>query len=188
MSAGSSPVGVTISVRLTFAALVLFWGTLFTTVTIASLPYSPISMALDVEVGVRSLVPEGWGFFTREPRSLDVYLSQQVGNDWRPVDRLPIANPRNLFGIDRRPRAIPVELAVLLDQVNASQWTETTNHSVVASEAPVVAVVNPMKHPLFCGPLRVMSREPVPWAWFADGADVEMPSWVVTLDVQCHAA
>lgn len=177
-----------VAVRLAFLALVAAWGTALALITVASLPYNPLSMALHLEVGIRSLVPEGWGFFTREPRSLDLHLSQPSGDAWRPIAFLPIAHPRNLFGIDRRPRAIPVELATLLDQIAKSDWRDTTDADARQQPLAPVRVTNPMKRPLLCGPLRVVSHEPVPWAWFASGDAVEMPSWVILLDVQCSHA
>jgi antimicrobial peptide system SdpA family protein len=175
-------------VRLTFGALVLAWGLVLAAVTIASLPYNPLSMSFSVEFGIRSLVPEGWGFFTREPRGLDSYLTERTGNQWKPLVRLPISHPHNLFGIDRRPRAIPVELAVLLDQVDEDDWHESKDDGDLLDAFAAVPVENPMEHPLLCGPLRVVSREPVPWAWFASGGDVEMPAWVVVLEVRCSHA
>src|SRR4029453_5790255 len=105
------------SVRVAFVALIALWMTVFVLVTISSLPFNPLSMAFHVEIGIRSLVPEGWGFFTREPRGLVLYLARPSGGRWQPLAGLPIGHPRNLFGIDRRPRAIPVELAILLDHV-----------------------------------------------------------------------
>jgi antimicrobial peptide system SdpA family protein len=181
-----APAPVPAAVRFVFLGLIACWGTLLVLVTIASLPYSPLSMALDVEIGIRSLVPEGWGFFTRAPRSLDLYVSQRVGDAWVPLPHLPIAHPRNLFGVDRRPRAIPIELAVLLDQVPKADWREYPDGFDARAELPrPVRVTNTMEHPLLCGHVRVLSREPVPWAWFASGDLVAMPSWAVVLDVQC---
>lgn len=182
----AAPARQPVTVRLTLVTLVVFWGAVLSLLTIVSLPYNPLSIALHVEVGVRALVPEGWGFFTREPRSLDLYLSQRVGDDWRPVPSLPIGHPRNLFGIDRRPRVIPVELATLLDQVAKSDWREVADPTDLERAAVTgVRVTNPMKSPLLCGQVRVVSHEPVPWAWFASGETIQMPSWVIVLDVQC---
>lgn len=173
-------------VRLTFVALAAGWGLFLSMLTVASLPYNPLSMSLRIEIGVRSLVPEGWGFFTREPRSLDLRLYRRVGDAWSPMGRLPIAHPKNLLGIDRWPRAIPVELGTLLDQVEPEDWVETTDGPGGAvSSGRAVPVRNPMPHPRLCGHLRVLSREPVPWAWFAAGGDVEMPAWVAEMEVQC---
>jgi sporulation delaying protein A len=175
-------------VKLVFVGLLLASSTLISTVVISALPYNPLSMSMQLEIGVKSIVPEGWGFFTKEPRGLDFYLYRLVGGTWEGLHPLPISAPRNAFGLNRRPRAIPVELVVLLDQLDESQWTKS---EVAATQAldqlKDFRVTNAMEHPLLCGKLGVVRREPIPWAWSYAESEVTIPSWIVRLDIECSA-
>jgi Sporulation delaying protein SdpA len=96
-------------VRLTSLLLVAVWSVSLCVIAVASLPYSPVSMALGVEISVKSLLPEGWGFFTRTPRAIDLYLYRHTYTGWRAAGEWPISQPVNVFGLnpaaarDRRP-------------------------------------------------------------------------------------
>ena len=59
---------ITLTLKLFFVGLVLFWSILLSLVAISGLPYNPLSMSLRIELGIRSVLPEGWGFFTKDPR------------------------------------------------------------------------------------------------------------------------
>lgn len=177
---------ITRGVKLVFCGLVLLWVTLISLVVISALPYNPLSMSMPLQIGIKSIVPEGWGFFTKEPRGLDFYLYRLIDGNWQRLEPLPISAPGNAFGLNRRPRAIPVELVVLLDQLDESQWIKSevaAPHGL--DELKDVSVTNPMEYPLLCGKLGVVRREPVPWAWSYAEREVTIPSWIVRLDIQC---
>ena len=81
---------------------------------------------------------------------------------------------------------MPVELAVLLDQVEDTDWIKSDDPLPIAqNQQPFVTVTNAMQHPLLRGRLLVVSKEPVPWAWAHAEDEVKIPSLAVFLDIQC---
>ena len=177
---------ITAGVRLAYATLLFAWGAFLAAVVVTALPYNALSVSVDLEFGVRSIVPEGWGFFTRDPREPDLYLYRQTGDGWVPFSTIPLAHPRNLFGISRTPRAIPVELAALLENVAEEDWTECdSDFREHVAELPRRRVVNKMPNAAITGTVCVVSREPVPWAWASETDSDDLPCWVVMLEVEC---
>lgn len=142
--------------------------------------------AQDVRLTV-ALAPQGWGFFTRNPQGAGTYLLRREVDGWSPAGPGRNAEPSNLFGFRRVPRARGVEMGRLVQALGSDAWQECKDlPGTCVDGLPVSAVIpndNPV--PLYCGELAVVRQEPVPWAWSSASAPVVMPSFVARIEVQC---
>lgn len=182
--------------RLGVLALGLLLG--WTTVTVyalhAALPYNPIKLPFADRVDIRLLLPEGWAFFTRDPRD-DRMLPYLRGPEarWARASRTPNFQPQNLFGIDRAARAQGVELGLLMEQAHEARRTACEGEPTVCLESAPVAekVRNKSPNPTLCGQVGVVFQRAVPWAWSRTNQEktpekkIIMPSKVLRLDVEC---
>lgn len=133
------------------------------------------------------LVPEGWAFFTRDPREPKLYtFSLSQDGRWENANQGPHALPQNVFGLDRRSRAQGVEIALILGTVRANALRQCREAVATCLESlDPIPMRNASPAPTLCGDIGIAQQEPLPWAWYAGRHDVTMPGQVVRLVLSC---
>ena len=169
------------------AAIGAVWACLFGYVLVHSLPYNPIGSQYPDRIGVRAFVPEGWAFFTKNPREQQFMAYTKQAGEWRPALSMPVARPRNVFGLNRAARAQGVELGMLLHEVPESAWSACSEPDAACLRLPPLEapIANEASAQTLCGEVGVIFREPVPWAWRRKVSPDEMPASVAKIRVQC---
>ncbi len=153
----------------------------------AALPFNPIKLPLETRVQPRFWLPEGWAFFTRDPREENMRVFVRHEGNWVSAGMGPIAKPSNSFGLDRACRAQGVEAALLINGFPSSAFQECRDPVAACLErAPITAEVqNISPTPTLCGDVGVVMQKPVPWAWWSSGLRATMPSRVLRMSVAC---
>jgi antimicrobial peptide system SdpA family protein len=172
--------------RLLYFLLLVFWSAVFFLITVSSLPYNPSSIGPMAERDVKTTVPEGWGFFTRDPREPDIALYEQRQGVWQKAAHMPIARASNLFGIDRFPRAQSVEIGMILSDLDRpNAWRACDGDLVTClNAAPKIALRHRWKYPVLLGTVAFVRQEPVPWAWAGSRDRITMPRFVLVTSLQ----
>lgn len=171
---------------LSIAAL---WSLLAFYAVDASLPSNVVHLPFENVVNARTLVPQGWGFFTRSPREPDLepYVLDGASGEWEVLSRAPHSEMRNVFGLRRASKAQRVELALVRSGVPKDAWVDCDGDpfdclDVAATEGPIT---NGSPNVTICGTVGLVSQEPVPWAWAQSDREVEMPSRIARVEVNC---
>jgi antimicrobial peptide system SdpA family protein len=152
------------------------------------MPFNPITLPFSKGLRIKVIMPQGWRFFTRDPReSRTLAFAKQRDGGWRSVSFGPNASPRNLFGIKRNSRAQDIEIGLITAHLRANQWTELRNLSNSSIDVLAVAgsVDNTSPEPTLCGTIVVAKQPPVPWAWSQMKTKPQMPSRCVKIDLSC---
>jgi antimicrobial peptide system SdpA family protein len=119
---------------------------------------------------VNAVVPQGWAFFTKSPRDpiLSAYEYDEHGQAYR-IPELTNADYRNLFGVNRRGRAIGTELAMLLDLIPPERWVDCQPGDGGCLSrlraGPPHRVVTPVPGPRLCGEVVLAEELVVPYAY-----------------------
>ena len=93
------------------AGLILGWLVVAIYVLDASLPFNPIRLPFEQALQLRRIVPEGWAFFTRDPREPQpLPFSRGPDRRWRSASLGPNGRWVHAMGFDRTPRAQGTEL------------------------------------------------------------------------------
>lgn len=158
---------------------------------LAAIPPAAVDMPQEARVTVRAIMPEGWSFFTRNPRE-DRLASWRpaASGGWEDASLGNNAGPRVLFGASRRGRAQSVEIGLLQGAAmkRGAKWSACGWDGVdacLSRAAAATAVRNPVPEPTLCGTLAISLQEPTPWAWAGDGGRARMPYKVMRLEVTC---
>lgn len=171
------------------SALAAAWLLVIGVVLTATVAASPLRPPFPVRMNLLTVAPEGWAFFTRNPREPVVVVHSRTGDGtW---GRIETANFQadNLFGLRRASRLLTTEVSGLLRDVPPGDWIPCR-----AAVAECLAESPPTVHtaersspllPALCGPLAVQVRERVPWAWSRSRERVRMPSKLARVDVRC---
>lgn len=151
-----------------------------------AMPFNPVSLPYEKELRLSQWFPQGWRFFTRDPRDLRILLLDVHG---QPLPNLPwpTGHPGNLFGIRRTGRAIGVETGLLMVQVPPKAWKEcTTSLQQCVQKLRPIPVTNNTPNPRLCGPLVIGRQQPVPWAWSRSVRPESGPVQVVKVHALCE--
>lgn len=139
---------------------------------------------------VQSLVPQGWGFFTRNPREAAVIPYVHNGTEWVNANRGPNAQLRYLLGLNRESRLTEFDLTqVMHNATTVLTWTpcaEPEIDSCVASAtaAGVVPVVTYGYQLRLCGDVLIIRQEPIPLAYA--GLGYRPPMEAIRFHVTCQ--
>jgi len=112
--------------------------------------------------------PQGWGFFTRNPR--ESLTKCYVFNDTFKDIITQCSSSKFIFGLDRTCRAKHAELEVLLSQVEDSLWKKKiiqkdSLSKVFSNEKVLDTVFNVFHSPSVFGQVILVKEDRLPWAW-----------------------
>lgn len=170
--------------------LILGWTTLTVYALHAALPFNPIELPFEKHFNIKLLLPEGWAFFTRDPRDDRMLPYQRTPEgQWAWASDTPNFQWKNAFGINRAARAQGVELGLLMKDAATLPKVECKESPTACLErAPVAQTLrNTSPRPTYCGQVGLVFQRAVPWAWSRtnQGKPITMPSKVLRLDVEC---
>jgi antimicrobial peptide system SdpA family protein len=181
LASGSPPASLRVA-GATLLCLGTAWGIAIAYSFHSALPYNPLVLPAEDQIRLELWLPQGWGFFTRDPREPDVrVLRKQGGGSWEFVT----PDDRRWLGFNRVARAQGFELNDLIQQLPAGQWLECDRDPLACVEdaSGAARARNHASSPTLCGPIAFLLQEPVPWAWRS--SSVVMPSRLLRVDVQC---
>lgn len=172
----------------TKVALAVFWAGIILFVLKSSVPEHPLRSSRAVQRNLIAITPQGWSFFTRDPREAVDRVYRRIDGDWI---HATVANSsaRNFFGLKRDARALNVELASLLTEIPRKKWRgcrSSLTNCLEAKPVEAVSVENESLMQSLCGDILVERRPPVPWAWSKRTQRIRMPSRLIQLNVECE--
>jgi antimicrobial peptide system SdpA family protein len=176
-------VGLILAITITCIALV---------VANLATPFNPTQTPSLVSEGINPLqvwMPQGFAFFTRNPREPEMRLYASNEGEWQSASLGPYSRSSNLFGLDRKPRAQLTEYALLLERagVPTDKWASCEDAPVLCLKR--VSVTDTLENtdpaPTLCGIVGFVRQDPVPWAWNESRDTIEMPSKVLKLRISC---
>jgi antimicrobial peptide system SdpA family protein len=171
--------------------VVIFWLFLFFFALTSYLPDNPLSPGIKSRVVLKTFLAEDWGFFTKSPRDLEMFIYAKKENIWESILFTPNSSYKNIIGIDRRARAQGSEAALLLNdlQQDSSKWIDATNVThlelMLKNEGlSPVSVENKSKRITLIGDVWVILQRPIPWSWSEHLNEIKMPLRAIRLNIK----
>lgn len=153
----------------------------------AALPATPFELPFGNPQAFRTVVPEGWGFFTMSPRTPDVMVyGARPDGGWRQLTVGAHEGADSLMGLNRRNRSQGTEVAIVANQLPPERWSACEREPLdclTALSPQPVRVSNFSNLHSVCGDVGLVMQDVLPWAW--RGLPTEMPSKVVRVVVSC---
>jgi sporulation delaying protein A len=171
-------------------ALAMAWSVLILYAVHVELPVNALDLPFEssLKPPLQALVPQGWGFFTRDPREPRLLPFRREAGAWQAANEGPNGEPWNALGLNRAARGQGVELGLIETAVPTSAWKPCDGDiaGCLDQQSSPTRVANPTPSPTLCGDVGLAQRDVVPWAWAASVPDeTGMPSKVVRLTVTC---
>ncbi len=175
---------------ITFYANILLW-LLFIGIILSSIgPYNTTSYKFlnkSEALTLRSLFPEGFGFFSRNPQEEFPLLYKEI-NDSIVLLTKTNSSAVNLFGLKRTQRSIFVELGSIVNEISDEEWSKCTsslNDCKNSKTIKIFEILNKNQKANLCGTYFVSTKKPIPWAW-RNTFKGEMPQRFVKLIIRCE--
>ena len=162
--------------------VLLVGGTIFFSL-ISSIEFNPMSINYENSRVIYTIMPQGWGFFTRDPREPQTLIYARRGNRFELVNKSN-AEPEYLFGISRTSRRKNVEFGQIFSQIADSLWIKCPSKRMIECEPPkAVHFKSFYTNPICRGEYLLVMKQPVPWAWSKSNDGIEMPFKVCKIHV-----
>lgn len=175
------------------AFILLCWLIIIYFVAVTAIPYNPVTIDKGSAFKLKMLLPEGWNFFTRDPREVRTYI-YLISKDGSlvPLSNWPNNSLRNLMGIKRTARGIGTDYGMILYNVSDSMWSKSTVnefHKVISEKRPLKREIvtrysdGTNQHFLF-GNVLFIQKEILPWSWFKSDIPTNLPLKYIHVFIQ----
>lgn len=159
---------------------------------LSAIPESAIPLHARIHPILVQVFPQGWGFFTKNPRESSL-LGFHVPLSGEPVV-LTVNNssPGMLGGIRKTNRLTNIELTSLLKSVDSSAWRDCKRSRAecvkLAGSGRVQSlqvIRNPAPHPTVCGTTVLLREGSRVWAWDVAKLSYDVSRKTVVVAVRC---
>ena len=136
---------------------------------------------------IKRLLPEGWAFFTRNPREDDYVPYLFHSGKLIKVPYYPIFTSCNHWGLGRKYKAINTEVSFVLNDVKSHKWVEQDTFSlgdIYRSFDSTIIVKAKVPNPLLIDTFCIISTKPIPWAWFSTTFPEDYPCKYIYVTVK----
>ncbi|UZT99069.1 SdpA family antimicrobial peptide system protein [Chryseobacterium fluminis] len=126
-----------------------------------------ISVNPSIQKTFRTLLPEGWSFFTRSPREDMVTIYKIVENKPIKINSLS-SNAENFFGLSRKSRKLGYDLSIILSTFQRITWIKINSLENIKIEQQKFKKINKNQlqiNTLDKGYYMIVSQPVIPWAW-----------------------
>ena len=154
----------------------------------AALAFNPIKLPLEKQARAPYWLPQGWKFFTRDPKEeREAFYRRTPEGAWVSAAGGANAEPSHGFGLSRAARAQGVEFGLLVQPIsqNAFQACEESPLACLERAEEALSIKNESPLPTLCGSIGIVMQKPIPWAWAGSADTIIMPSRVVRVRVSC---
>lgn len=165
-----------------------FWMTTFFVLATSAIPYNSTSVKARNNdfLFFRALLPEGFSFFTRNPREPLVVL---ISKDTKQEIELHNNSAGYFFGFERYPRAINLEMSIVWQSVKEKKWFDCETGTADCfddSLVPSYTIKSSFPNPILKGDYYLKLVEQVPWAWAKSfrTSNKKMPCKVIRIKVE----
>jgi antimicrobial peptide system SdpA family protein len=163
-----------------------FWGIVIIAVLITSVPEHAIGSTSLTKDMMKSFLPEGWAFFTRNPReATEKFYEEQADGSVVPGNASDL---RSIGSPSRLERIRSMEVGMVLPQVPKEAWVpcENTFAECLKVLPPDRAKISISMHDCsYRGRAVIQRNAPIPWAWRTSYHRIRMPSMLARVEVEC---
>lgn len=173
--------------RVLYISLFSVYIILFITIFYNSIPYNPLAQKNEFVEKIMPLFPEGWAFFTKNPREEVIYF-YSVGRD----NSLNLveegrrnADLKNWFGLKRDVRYLSYERGLVISTIKDQEWYDCKQLDQLLIDSMRSITVEFASKMVFIQPGKyiIQYKEPIPFAWRNSADIIEMPSKVVLVEI-----
>jgi antimicrobial peptide system SdpA family protein len=166
-------------------SLNLFTIILVLTVFFSSIKEQQIIKSPMIIKNLNFLFPQGWGFFTRNPREENVFFYKIDSNNKIKEFNLLNQSSGNLFGFSRYTRLLSFDIAILTEMINEKKWysSNVVSESIYLDIKPIKIKASSNLQYLRKGTYIIKLQKTVPWSWSNSNQSKYSPFKIVKIQI-----
>lgn len=169
-----------------FLFLATLWVTAFFGLISATSGYTSLKLKSKTNRHLLSLTPQGWGFFTRNPREENIimYKFDEKDSVVKITDKNFSFN--NYFGLSRKQRYEAIQMSALLSDIKEEEFVKCNEISVQNCDINKVIISNNTKNKnnYFKGTYFLKKEKAIPWAWSKSKEKLKNPYKVIEIEIE----
>lgn len=176
--------------HLIYLIVVAFYLSLFLVVFSGAIPYNSTSKQTEViSKFIFSFTPQGWAFFTRDPKEAQFYLFKENGNVWEIEDNKK-AQLSSMWGIKICSSYAYYELSELYKKIPPSLFKNCDiPFKETFAELPCgldseYEFENDLNYQTIQGKYILMIQEITPWSWYKKYKNSAKPTKIIKIYVK----
>lgn len=128
------------------------------------------------------MLPQGWGFFTRDPREDQLFVYKMSGDGLHKITQ-PNFSSGNLFGLSRLGRMTQMQAVnLILQHYSHFQDCDKKDPGECRTDS-IYRLENSFEHALLKGKYLVKKQPALPWAWSRNRKGKIDPYQILVIDV-----
>jgi len=167
-----------------FCAVCSFLITLF--LCADSLAFNSVNTSVELNKRLFTFLPQGWGFFSRSPREVEVCLFQYKNGKFVKMPNYQAA-PWNFFGAGRNVTRLTYEYQDIILRLPKKELVSTKANfqSGVSGPVPqnIVDINNNFDDPRLLGQYLIVMQKIIPWSWISDLDKETIDAKIVRINV-----
>ena len=129
--------------------------------------------------------PQGWGFFTKNPRDFVLNIYKIKNGKLEPID---ISNQslKNHLGFSRSARIIGYEMSIIAGDIKNTDWKQNIDGNIYSNINDITITINnkyPFKH-LTKGCYLMKLNKPIPYAWSKSNQEKFNPFSIAKISIK----
>jgi antimicrobial peptide system SdpA family protein len=161
-----------------------FWF-FFATLVFFSSMKEQIVVNKEIKKHISTFFPEGWGFFTKNPRDLQLEVYKIKNNR---VNKINMSNHSafNYFGLSRKARVIGYESSIIANEVDKKKWKKDEVKNIVSfvNDSSVIIPKKKEFKYLVPGDYIFKMYKPIPYAWANKNQEDNNPYSLVKVKIE----
>lgn len=157
--------------------ILLFWIFGFYTLGISHISYAEV-YSYSVKKNLNMMLPQGWGFFTKNPREVYFELFKLSNNGSEPIEIFTKNSSwKNGFGLSKDNRYIGFEISTLVKYVPHEAWKNAKGsfNEAKMDSTYTLEVKENFKMLEEDTDYVIIQRKPIPYAWASTGQEEHRP-------------
>ena len=169
--------------RIFLIALILGWLVGCVIVICTSVGFTPFRLKASNKINAFQMIPQGWGFFTRDPREDKLIVYRKSDNSLTKITQ-PNFSIENLFGLSRRGRMRQLQLGnLILPYYRYMQPCERKDPLECAPDS-IFSVKSVFHKSMLKGEYLIVKQATLPWAWSKSRKDQFNPYEFLQINVE----
>jgi antimicrobial peptide system SdpA family protein len=136
---------------------------------------------------MNTLLPEGWAFFTRNPR--EEQLSIYTINKDKSISFVSMKNmeAKNLFGLNRVSRYTLDKMGTVIGQLPNGYWKTIINSDSLNFHIDSLSIFSvKISRPALCGKYLIEKKPTMPWSYYSSSKNIHLPSKYIIVKFDCN--
>ncbi len=159
-----------------YIGCLLFGFILLRVLFFSSIEHNAGAPSFAVKSIVSKVSPQGWGFFTRNPRE-PIYTLYEIEGHNKPLRKVLQVNSHasNLFGFSRKSRRLGMEVSIMVALADSLNFRKYQGVDNLQYPDTIITIDNSNLHYLKSGDYVLIKRKIVPFSWASFVEDSQIP-------------